>query len=76
MTNNLTEIVTYYKQNGAPSDQSALLSCLREAQEACGGMLDSQHSRKLLLCSVSNPIICKPLQNAFPTSSYPVQHIH
>ncbi len=47
MTNNLTEIVTYYKQNGAPSDQSALLSCLREAQEACGGMLDSQAQQEI-----------------------------
>lgn len=38
--NQLYDIVMYYKQQGAPSDQAALLSCLREAQQICGGMLD------------------------------------
>ena len=41
MSESLQEIVTYYKNQGAPGDQVALLSCLREAQQACGGMLDS-----------------------------------
>ncbi len=47
MTNKLTEIVTYYKGYGAPSDQSALLACLREAQEACGGMLDAAAQQEI-----------------------------
>lgn len=47
MINNLTEIVTYYKGCGAPSDQSALLACLREAQEACGGILDSEAQQEI-----------------------------
>lgn len=36
----LQEIAQFYKGQGAPGDQAALLSCLREAQAACGGMLD------------------------------------
>ena len=47
MTNDLTEIVACFKQNGAPSDQSALLACLREAQEVCGGMLDAQVQQEI-----------------------------
>ncbi len=47
MINNLTEIVTYYKGCGAPSDQSALLACLREAQAACGGMLDAAAQQEI-----------------------------
>lgn len=35
----LQEIIEYYRAQGAPSDQTALISCLREAQEACGGAL-------------------------------------
>lgn len=42
MNETLQEIALYYKNQGAPSDQSALLSCLREAQQTCGGMLDAQ----------------------------------
>ncbi len=42
MKESLEEIALYYKNQGAPSDQSALLSCLREAQQACGGMLDAE----------------------------------
>lgn len=41
MEHNLREIAQYYKDCGAPGDQSALLSCLREAQQACGGMLSA-----------------------------------
>ncbi len=47
MKNNLTEIVTYYKGCGAPSDQSALLACLREAQDACGGILDAAAQQEI-----------------------------
>lgn len=45
--NNLTEIVTYYKGCGAPGDQSSLLACLREAQDACGGMLDTEAQQEI-----------------------------
>ena len=36
---NLTEAVEYYKQQGAPGDQSALINLLREAQQAHGGSI-------------------------------------
>ena len=35
---NLAEAVDYYKKQGAPGDQSALLSLLREVQEAFDGI--------------------------------------
>lgn len=35
---NLQEAVEYYKKQGAPGDQSALLSLLREVQEEHGGI--------------------------------------
>ena len=34
----LQDTVNYYKKQGAPQDQSALLSLLREVQEAYGGI--------------------------------------
>jgi NADH:ubiquinone oxidoreductase subunit E len=34
----LNEAVTYYKRNGAPSDQSALIGLLGEVQETFGGI--------------------------------------
>lgn len=36
---NMAEAVAYYKKQGAPGDQSALLSLLREAQQENGGSL-------------------------------------
>ena len=36
---NLQEAVEYYRRQGAPSDQAALLSLLREAQQENGGSL-------------------------------------
>lgn len=48
MKESLQEIALYYKNQGAPSDQSALLSCLREAQQACGGMLDAAAQQEIL----------------------------
>lgn len=47
MQETLQEIALYYKNQGAPSDQSALLSCLREAQQACGGMLDAAAQQEI-----------------------------
>ena len=47
MKETLQEIALYYKNQGAPSDQSALLSCLREAQQACGGMLDAAAQQEI-----------------------------
>lgn len=47
MKESLQEIALYYKNQGAPSDQSALLSCLREAQQACGGMLDADAQQEI-----------------------------
>lgn len=39
MTWNLSEALDYYKRQGAPSDQSALLSLLTEVQQAQGGSI-------------------------------------
>ena len=36
---NLEEAVTYYKQQGAPADQAALVSLLRETQKENGGAI-------------------------------------
>lgn len=36
---NLEEAVEYYKKQGAPGDQSALLGLLREVQQECGGAI-------------------------------------
>ena len=36
---NLDEAITYYKRQGAPQDQSALISLLREIQEQSGGSI-------------------------------------
>lgn len=38
MSWNLTETVTYYKKQGAPGDQSALISLLREVQAEYGSV--------------------------------------
>lgn len=35
----LEEAIGYYKQQGAPRDQNALVSCLREVQEHNGGSI-------------------------------------
>lgn len=35
---NLEEAILYYKKQGAPGDQSAVLSLLREIQRECGGI--------------------------------------
>lgn len=47
MNQQLQETVLYYKQQGAPGDQAALLSCLREAQQICGGSLDLQAQQEI-----------------------------
>ena len=39
MAFDLEEAVTYYKRQGAPGDQSALIALLREMQEAGGGSI-------------------------------------
>ena len=39
---NLEEAVSYYKKQGAPSDQSALVSLLREVQQENGGQIPMQ----------------------------------
>lgn len=36
---NLEEIIAWYKKQGAPGDQSAVLSLLREVQESNGGSI-------------------------------------
>lgn len=36
---NLNEAITYYKSQGAPGDQSALISLLREIQTESGGVI-------------------------------------
>lgn len=36
---NMEEALTYYKKQGAPSDQSALISLLREIQQENGGSI-------------------------------------
>lgn len=36
---NLEEAISYYKKQGAPSDQSALMSLLREIQQENGGAI-------------------------------------
>lgn len=36
---NLDEAIAYYKKQGAPGDQSALISLLREVQQESGGSL-------------------------------------
>lgn len=35
---NLDEALTYYQKQGAPGDQTALVSLLREVQSHCGGI--------------------------------------
>jgi NADH:ubiquinone oxidoreductase subunit E len=35
----LAEAIDYYRRQGAPGDQQMLTALLKEAQEACGGML-------------------------------------
>lgn len=39
MSWNLEEAISYYRQQGAPGDQTALLGLLREVQQECGGSL-------------------------------------
>ena len=36
---NLEEAITYYQQHGAPSDQHAIISLLREVQQENGGRI-------------------------------------
>ena len=36
---NLTEAIAYYKKQGAPADQSALIALLREVQQEQGGSI-------------------------------------
>ena len=38
----LHEAVTYYKKQGAPGNQQAVISLLREAQTECGGTIPAQ----------------------------------
>lgn len=38
---NLEEAISYYKKQGAPSDQSAIISLLREVQQENGGSIPS-----------------------------------
>lgn len=35
----LSEALEYYRRQGAPGDQAALVSLLREVQQACGGTI-------------------------------------
>ena len=35
----LSEMIEYYRGQGAPQDQQMIIALLREAQEACGGVL-------------------------------------
>ena len=35
----LTETIDWYKKQGAPRDQSAVMSLLREVQRECGGSI-------------------------------------
>lgn len=37
----MDEIIEYYKRMGAPGDQQAVISLLREVQSACGGSIPS-----------------------------------
>ncbi len=39
MTQKIAEIAAWYKKQGAPADQSALVSLLREVQDECGGRI-------------------------------------
>ena len=36
---NMTEALEYYRRQGAPSDQTALVGLLREVQHECGGSI-------------------------------------
>ena len=42
MTWNLEEAIAYYKNQGAPGDQNALISLLREVQQENGGRIPKQ----------------------------------
>ena len=35
----IRELIEYYRDQGAPADQQMVIALLREAQEACGGVL-------------------------------------
>lgn len=39
LSDELREIIEYYRGQGAPQDQQMVIALLREAQEACGGVL-------------------------------------
>lgn len=41
MSQSLDEIVAYYKRQGAPGDQTALIAMLKELQQECGGSLSA-----------------------------------
>lgn len=43
----MEEIIAFYKQQGAPSDQTALVALLRELQQENGGMIPSHLPAKL-----------------------------
>lgn len=47
---NLDEAVSYYKNQGAPSDQSALVSLLREVQQENGGAIPKASLLPLAEC--------------------------
>lgn len=51
----LQEIIAYYAARGAAREQAALVSLLREAQEACGGVLT-----KATLTAVADGLNVKP----------------
>jgi len=38
----LDELILFYREQGAPQDQQMLIALLRDAQEACGGVLPQQ----------------------------------
>ena len=38
----LDHVITFYKEQGAPADQSALVSLLRQIQTDCGGSIPTQ----------------------------------
>lgn len=50
----LQEAIAYYKKQGAPSDQSALISLLREVQQAQGGAISRD-----VLPAVAEALGCK-----------------
>ena len=58
MSWNLEEAITYYKRQGAPGDQNALISLLREIQQESGGAIP-MHALKTAaeICQVKQTLL-------------------